>query len=271
MSAPARMPVVFISHGSPMVAVESDDYTRSLRRMGEELPRPTAIVVVSAHWESSAPVRVGSAERPPLIYDFGGFPPELYALQYPSPGDPTLAREIVASLKAAGIPTVAEERRGLDHGAWVPLLHAYPGADIPVVEVTLPSPRRPSDVLVLGQALAPLRDRGVLLVGSGGVVHNLRRVQFGDKNAAIEPWAQSFDDWVRGRLETLDTVGIADYRRVAPEAAASVPTTEHFDPIFMVLGASGKGDRVRDVYEGFQYGNLSMRTFALTDSASKKP
>jgi 4,5-DOPA dioxygenase extradiol len=182
-----------------------------------------------------------------------------------------LAREIVASLKAAGIPTVAEERRGLDHGAWVPLLHAYPGADIPVIEVTLPSPRRPSDVLVLGQALAPLRDRGVLLVGSGGVVHNLRRVQFGDKNAAIEPWAQAFDDWVRGRLETLDSVGIGDYRRVAPEAAASVPTTEHFDPIFMVLGASAEGDRVRDVHEGFQYGTLSMRTFVLSGSASKKP
>ncbi|HUR38282.1 MAG TPA: dioxygenase, partial [Planctomycetota bacterium] len=105
---------------------------------------------------------------------------------------------------------------------------------------------------------------------SGGVVHNLRRVQFGDKNAAIEPWAQSFDDWVRGRLETLDAVGMADYRRVAPEAAASVPTTEHFDPIFMVLGASDERDRVRDVYEGFQYGNLSMRTFALTNAGLQK-
>jgi 4,5-DOPA dioxygenase extradiol len=264
----SRMPVVYISHGSPMVAVESDDYTRALRRMGEELPRPKAIVVVSAHWESAAPVRVGSSERPPLIYDFGGFPPELYDLRYPSPGEPALARDIVERLKAAGFPAVGEEHRGLDHGVWVPLLHVYPGADIPVVEVTLPSPRRPSDILALGKALGPLRDRGVLLIGSGGVVHNLRRVQFGDKNAPIEAWAQSFDDWVRARLETLDTAAIADYRQLGPEASASVPTTEHFDPLFVVLGASGEGDRVRDIYEGFQYGNLSMRTVLL--SASQK-
>ncbi len=266
--ATSRMPVVYISHGSPMVAVETDDYTRALRRMGEELPKPKAIVVVSAHWESSAPVRVGSAERPALIYDFGGFPPELYQLKYPSPGDPSLAHDIVQSLKAAGIPAVGEDLRGLDHGVWVPLRHVYPGAEIPVVEVTLPSPRRPSDIVALGKALAPLRDRGVLLVGSGGVVHNLRRVQFGDKEAPIEAWAQSFDDWVRARLETLDTAAMTDYRRLAPEAASAVPTTEHFDPLFMVLGASGEGDRVRDVYEGFQYGNLSMRTVLI--SASRK-
>jgi len=271
MSSKARMPAVFISHGSPMVAVENDDYTRSLRRMAESLPAPTTIVVVSAHWEAAAPVRVGSSPRPPLIYDFGGFPTELYDLKYPAPGNPGTAQEIVRLLTATGIRAVEDPDRGLDHGAWVPLLHAYPGANVPVVEVTLPVPRKPAELLAMGKALAPLRDWGVLLVGSGGIVHNLRRVRFSDKNAPIEPWARSFDTWIRERLEAGDVDAIADYRQQGPEAAASVPTTEHFDPLFVVLGAMGRGERVQDVFEGFHYGNLSMRTFlGVDESAAQK-
>lgn len=262
------MPAVFISHGSPMVAVEKDDYTRALRTLGEGLPAPTTILVVSAHWEASAPVRVGSSARPPLIYDFGGFPGELYGLNYPAPGNPGTAREIVRLLTAAGIRAVEDPDRGLDHGAWVPLLHAYPDANVPVVEVTLPVPRKPAELLAMGKALAPLRDGGVLLVGSGGIVHNLRRVRFGDKAAPIESWARSFDTWIRERLEEGDVDAIADYRRQGPEAAAAVPTTEHFDPLFVVLGAMGPGERVQDVYEGFHYGSLSMRTVLV--SASQK-
>jgi 4,5-DOPA dioxygenase extradiol len=257
------MPVVFISHGSPMVAVENDPYTAALRRLGESLPKPKSILVVSAHWESPAPVRVGLTSRPETIHDFGGFPDDLYELQYPCPGDPRLAGEVVSMLNAADLRAVGDERRGLDHGAWVPLLHAFPGADIPVIEVTLPVPRSPSELLRLGQALSPLRSRGVLTIGSGGIVHNLRRVRFSDKAAPVEAWARSFDDWVRGRLEAGDVAGLSDYKSQAPEAASAVPTTEHFDPLFVVLGAAGTGFRVQDVHEGFQYGTLSMRTFSL--------
>ena len=264
MSSKSRMPTVFISHGSPMVAIEKDDYTQALWGLGDSLPAPTAVVVVSAHWEAAAPVRVTTSPQPPLIYDFGGFPAELYALQYRPPGNPGTAKDIVDRLTQAGISAVADAQRGLDHGAWVPLLHVYPDARVPVVEVTLPIPRTPASLLALGKALAPLRDGGVLLVGSGGIVHNLRRVRFDDKNAPIEPWARSFDDWVRGRLEEGDADAIADYKARAPEAAASVPTTEHFDPLFVVLGAMEKGERVKDVYEGVHYGNLSMRTFATS-------
>ena len=262
------MPVVYVSHGSPMVAVERDGYTEALRRMGETLTAPTAVVVISAHWESAAPVRVGSSERPSLIYDFGGFPPELYHLKYPAPGSPGIAKDIVQRLVAAGIPAVEDSQRGLDHGAWVPLRQIYPDAKVPVVEVTLPMPRTPAQLLAIGKALAPLRDQGVLIVGSGGIVHNLRRVVFADKNAPVEPWAKSFDDWVRARLEDKDVAALVDYRKRAPEAAASVPTTEHFDPLFVALGASGEEFEVKDVFEGFHHGNLSMRTVII--SASQK-
>jgi 4,5-DOPA dioxygenase extradiol len=262
----SRMPVVYLSHGTPLAAIEKDEYTRALRRAGEELPTPQAIVIVSAHAEAPAPVRVTSAERPRLVYDFHGFPEELYRLQYPSPGRPDLADEIVVALRAAGIRALPDPVRGLDHGAWVPLLHAYPAADIPVLEVTLPVPRIPEDLLAIGRALAPLRDRGVLLIGSGGVVHNLGRVRFGETQAPVDPWARSFDDWVRARVETLDVPGLLEYR-AAPGAALAVPTTEHFDPLFMVMGAALPGDRVVDLHEGFRYGNLSLRCFALTPAA----
>src|SRR5689334_14811455 len=137
----ARLPAVFVAHGSPMMAVEDDDATRMLAALGKRLPRPRALVVVSAHWEAPGATRVTAQERPPLIYDFGGFPPELYALKYPSPGDPVLAREIVSLLIAAGVPATVDPRRGIDHGAWVPMRHAYPSADVPLLEVSLPVPR----------------------------------------------------------------------------------------------------------------------------------
>lgn len=256
-------PLVFISHGSPMVGVEKDAYTKALRRMGEDLPLPRAIVVVSAHWESPAPIRVTGSERPKLVYDFSGFPEELYQLRYPSPGNPDLGREIVDLVSQAGFEAKLDPNRGLDHGAWVPMIHAYPDAKVPLLEMTLPIPRSAPELLKLGQALAPLRRQGILLVGSGGVVHNLGRLHWDDKDAPVDPWARRFDDWIRARLEKKEVEQIRDYATAAPESKVAVPTSEHFDPLFFVLGASSEADRVVDVYEGFQYGNLSMRTFIL--------
>ena len=257
------MPLVFISHGSPVVAIEQDDYTKALRRMGEDLPLPRAITILSAHWEAPAPIRVTGSEQPAQIYDFYGFPEELYRLKYSSPGQPDLAREIVQLLTAAGFAAQLDPTRGLDHGAWVPMILAYPDAKVPVIELTLPVPRSASELLKIGQTLAPLRERGVLLVGSGGVVHNLQRMHWGDKRASVDPWAHQFDKWVRSRLDKLDIQGLADYEATAPGSKLAVPTTEHFDPIFLVLGAASERDRVTDIYEGMDYGNLSMRTFAL--------
>jgi 4,5-DOPA dioxygenase extradiol len=258
-----RLPAVFLAHGSPMVAVELDDFTDALRRFGSSTPRPRAIVVVSAHWEAPGPVRVTAAERPPQIYDFSGFPPELYDVRYPAPGDPTLAAEIVKLLADAGIPAALDPKRGLDHGAWVPLHHAFPAADIPVVQVSLPTTRTPEDIAAVGKALAALRDRSVLLAGSGGIVHNLRRVRFDDKRAPVDAWAKEFDGWVAERAQRLDLTGLATYAGRAPQAALAVPTSEHFDPLFFVLGAGVPGDRVASFYEGFHHGNLSMRCLSL--------
>ena len=258
MGSPTRLPAAFLAHGSPMLAVESDDFTAMLRRWGGEL-RPRAIVVVSAHWEARGPFRITGAERPSLIYDFSGFPPELYDVRYPSPGDPALAAEIATRIEGAA---VADPKRGLDHGAWVPVLHAFPDAKIPILEVALPVPRTPEQLARAGKALAPLRGEGVLLIGSGGLVHNLRRVRFEDKAAPVDGWAGEFDRRVAERLTSLDPAALAGVLRT-PDAAEAVPTTEHFDPAFFVLGAALPGDALTWLYEGFHYGNLSMRSFEL--------
>lgn len=254
----ARMPVLFISHGSPMTGIEDDSYTAALEALGKKLPRPKAIVVVSAHWEAGPPVRITGGASPRLIYDFGGFPDELYSLPYPAQGDPRLGSEIARMLSAKVDP-----QRGFDHGVWIPLRRLYPAADVPVVAVSLTQGATPADYVGVGKALAPLRDRDVLLVGSGGVVHNLRRVRFGDKAAPLDDWAREFDGWVWERIQSGTHVPLVDYRRQAPHADLAVPTTEHFDPLFVALGAAGPDDRPRSVHEGFHYGNLSMRTFML--------
>jgi 4,5-DOPA dioxygenase extradiol len=245
-----------------MLAVEEDDFTRMLRRWGGT-QRPRAILVVSAHWEAPGAVRVTAAERPTLLYDFSGFPPELYDVRYPTPGDPALAAHVVGLLGKSGVTAVADPRRGLDHGAWVPIRHAFPSADLPVLEFSLSVPRTPDLLVQVGQSLAPLREDGVLLVGSGGIVHNLRRIRLDDKGAPVDPWAREFDAWVQERATSLDAGALAGYRREAPHAGESVPTSEHFDPVFFVLGAVLPGDRLFSLYEGFHYGNLSMRSFAL--------
>ena len=259
-----RIPAVFVAHGSPMVGLEDDAYTRSVEGLGDGLPEPRAIVVVSAHWEAAGPVRVTSNDKPQIIYDFGGFPAPLYQLEYPCPGSAELAREIVGLAQGSGLSAVEDERRGLDHGVWIPLRRAYPAADIPVVQVSLPRPRNPELLLRLGAALAPMREQGVLLIGSGGLVHNLGLVHFEEKAAPVDGWARDFDDWIGGRLAEMDIGAIAAYRYGAPRADLAVPTSEHYDPVFFTLGAAVEGERAVSFFEGFHHGNLSMRSFLLT-------
>jgi 4,5-DOPA dioxygenase extradiol len=260
MKSPQKSPAIFFSHGAPTLAIEPGDYGRALEEFGRSLaPRPRAIVVFSGHFEEPLPARATAAARPALIYDFGGFPDEMYRIRYPAPGDPELATEVAELLEHAGIPSAVDPSRGWDHGLWVPLRMAFPGADIPIVEVSQPAGAPPGKLLEMGAALAPLRDRGVVLAGSGGIVHNLRRVRFGD-GGAVDPWAKEFDDWVAERLETMDVASLVEYRTRAPHAALAVPTAEHFNPLFLVLGALSPDERAETIFEGFQYGNISLRS-----------
>jgi 4,5-DOPA dioxygenase extradiol len=255
-------PALFVSHGAPSAALEDDAYTRALGAWARARPRPRAVVVLSAHAEARGPVRVNTASHPSLVYDFYGFAPALYDLRYQAPGAPDLAREIAGALAEAGQEPVLDAQRGWDHGVWVPLRLLYPVADVPIVELSLPVPRTPAALLATGAALRPLRARGVLLLGSGGIVHNLHRLGPDDGGSPL-PWAAAFDGWVKERLLALDRESLAAYETLAPHAEQAVPTSEHFDPLFFVLGALDPNDRVESVYEGFRYGTLSLRSFAL--------
>ena len=256
-------PLLFVSHGAPNAALDDDAYTRALGGWARGRPRPRAIVVVSAHAEARGPVRVNAGREPALIYDFYGFSALLYDLRYPAPGAPDLAREVAEAFAGAGLEPVVDAQRGWDHGVWVPLRLLYPAADVPVVEVSLAVPRTPDRLLAMGRALAPLRERGVLLFGSGGIVHNLHRLRWDDAGGPPEPWAAAFGAWVDERLEARDLAALLDYASRAPHADLAVPTSEHFDPLFFVLGARDGRDEVESVYEGFRYGTLSLRSFAL--------
>jgi 4,5-DOPA dioxygenase extradiol len=239
-----------------MSALGGDHHAAALHRFGARHSDARAIVIVSAHWQADVPIRATAWERAPLLYDFGGFPPELYNIEYPAPGDPVLAARIEGA--------VLELRRGLDHGAWVPLRLAWPEATIPVVEVSLPN-AAPEEIFALGRRLRPFRDEGIVIAGSGGIVHNLGLVRFADKHAPIDPWAAEFDGWVADRVVRQDAAALFRYRTEAPHADAAVPTSEHFDPLFVTLGAAWPEERIETVYEGFHYGNISMRTFAFNN------
>jgi 4,5-DOPA dioxygenase extradiol len=246
-----------------MVALENEGWGRRLREFAASIPRPRAVVAVSAHFEAPSPVRITASQAPETVHDFSGFPPELSRIQYVARGDPDLAARIRNLLGRAGIAATLDPRRGLDHGAWVPLRFLYPKADVPVVEVSQPLPRTPRDALRIGEALSPLRSDGVLLLGSGGIVHNLRRLDPADDPARVATWARGFDEWMALRLEEMDVPTILGYRETAPSAESAVPGSDHFDPIFVVLGSAAPGERVRTLHEGFRYGSLSMRSFAL--------
>ncbi len=251
-----RMPSLFISHGSPRQALLDDDYALALRGFQYATGHPSAIVIVSAHFEEPSPIRVTTSEKPPMIYDFTGFEDALYKLTYSCPGAPRLAAEIIGRLKDAGFAAEADAGRGLDHGAWVPLRLGWHAACWPVIQVSL-STDSPSELMKIGRTLAPLREREVLLIGSGGVTHNLRR-----SGTEIAGANRAFDAWVRARLEALDVEAFRDWKRAVPQWELSHPTTEHFDPIHFVLGTLAPGERVDHIYEGMR-GTFSMRCFSV--------
>jgi 4,5-DOPA dioxygenase extradiol len=252
-----RQPVLFVSHGSPMRALEGGDWGMALRDLGRGLD-PAAILVVSAHWETEGRAHVTASPQPGVVHDFYGFPEPLYGLDYPSPGNLPLAGRILSLLKGAGIEAVPDPERPLDHGAWAPLIHLFPDADRPVLQLSQPLERTPQSLHAMGQALASLREEGLLIMGSGGIVHNLRRLAWGSE-AAPESWAADFDAWAAGRLDAGDADALLDWRRQAPEPALAHPRSEHWDPLFAALGAAGDA-KPRTIFEGFEHRNLSLRS-----------
>jgi 4,5-DOPA dioxygenase extradiol len=262
-----KLPAAFISHGAPTIALEEQGgFARALRAFGASVPRPRAVAAVSAHWTVPDGSAVTVSPRPPTVHDFGGFPEALYRIRYPAPGAPDVASAAARLLDAAGFPTALDPERGLDHGAWVPLRFVFPDADVPVFQIALPDGEEPEALYRFGAALAPLREDGVLLVGTGGVVHNLSRVRF-DGGGPPEPWASAFDAWAAERLARLDREGLARWRE-APHARLAAPTPEHLDPLLVVVGAASADETVSTIYEGFTYGNLSMRSIRIGPRAS---
>lgn len=253
------LPSLFVSHGAPTLPLDGASPARAfLGGLAARLPRPTAILAVSAHWETPRPA-LSSAARPETVHDFHGFPRALYALRYPAPGAPALAGRAAALLGAAGWQASLDPRQGLDHGAWVPLLLAYPEADVPVVQLSVLRGGDAGAHLALGRALAPLRQEGVLVLGSGGAVHNLRELSRG--GGATPGWARDFEDWLVGAVEAGDAAALAAWQDGAPSARRAQPSDEHFLPLFVALGAGGGGPG-RTLHRGFEHGSLSMAAFA---------
>ncbi|WP_285430570.1 class III extradiol ring-cleavage dioxygenase [Pseudomonas sp. fls2-241-R2A-110] len=247
-------PSLYISHGSPMLALEPGASGPALARLAAQMPKPRAIVIVSAHWESNE-LLVSGNPQPDTWHDFGGFPKALFEVQYPAPGHPQLAAEVVELLKAAELPARIDPKRPFDHGVWVPLSLMYPQADIPVVQVSLPTRGGPALQTRVGHALASLREHGVLLIGSGSITHNLRELDWHAGPESVEPWAKSFRDWMIEKLAANDEAALHDYRHQAPNAVRNHPSDEHLLPLYFARGAGGA---FSIAHQGFTMGALGM-------------
>jgi len=251
------MPTIFVSHGSPTLILDDVPARAFLASLGQLLPKPQAIVAVSAHWDTDVPA-VSLARKPETIHDFYNFPEPLYRLRYPAPGAPELAQRAQALLKNAGFGAAIDGVRGLDHGAWSPLLYAYPEADVPVVQLSIDETRAPAVHHELGVRLRALRDEGILILGSGDVVHNLHAYAWGGHPQEPYDWALRFEATVRARLQAGEHAPLVNYGAVGKDALLSVPTPEHYLPLLYVLGASFPGEPVTFPVQGMDGGSVSM-------------
>lgn len=252
------LPAIFVSHGSPTLPFDDVPARDFLRGLGTRFEAPKAILVASAHWDTQAPA-LNAVPRNDTVHDFYGFPPPLYELRYDAPGAPALAERAASLLSDAGATARIDATRGLDHGAWVPLMLAYPGAEIPVLQLSVQSHAGAAHHIALGRALAPLRSEGVLILGSGGFVHNLRAL---DWNNGPEPeWSRAFAAWTYKALMERDEMALADYRARAPQAKQAHPTEEHFMPLFVAYGAGGAN--AERLHTSVTFGSLRMDAYAF--------
>jgi 4,5-DOPA dioxygenase extradiol len=250
------LPTLFISHGSPMHAIQPGAVRAVWEGIARDLPRPKAILIASAHWETNLPAFTAAA-KPETIHDFYGFPQPLYEIQYPAKGDPELASRSVGLLKQSGLTAIEDPVRGLDHGAWSPLLHMYPKADVPVVQIAVQTKLGPKHHIALGRALAPLAGEGILIIGSGHLTHNLRERSDGGP----APYARAFQDWVKQRIDRHALDELADYRRLSPDGVRAHPTDEHFLPLFVALGSAAENYKSQRLYDGIEMGALAMDAY----------
>jgi 4,5-DOPA dioxygenase extradiol len=259
------MPVLFIGHGSPMNIVLDNNYTKSIVKLAKQFPKPRAILVISAHWLTNG-TYVTCVNKPKTIYDFYGFPDELYRVSYPSPGSPENAELAIKTVKSTDIKC---GDWGLDHAAWAVLKHMYPAADVPVFEMSLDyspynnwNPKSIEFHYKLGSELAPLRERGVLIIGSGNIVHNLGLIDF-DIDAKPVEWAVKFDGEIKQALVSGTHERLIKYLGIGKEALYAVPTLDHYLPMIYAIGLQKKEDKLEFIYEGFQHGSISMRAFQI--------
>lgn len=248
------LPALFICHGSPMLATQSTPYTEFLRDTGKQF-EPSAIVVLSAHWEQLTTTISFTEGTLETIYDFGGFPDELYRLTYPAKGSPAVAEKLEQRLRAAGIPTQRDVGRGLDHGSWVFLRHMYPKADIPIVSISVNPFLTTAEQLAIGKALKGLGEESILVIGSGTTVHNFNEINFHQKHP--EPWAVAFDDWIVQTLENQDREALLRYEELAPHARRAVPRAEHFVPLLHAYGSAPGLVAPKAIYKGYEMGTFS--------------
>jgi 4,5-DOPA dioxygenase extradiol len=246
-----------------MLALQDSPARRFLQGLGESLPRPKAIVVFSAHWETIGSPAVSLAEQPSTIHDFGGFPKALFDIQYHAAGTPEVAEHVAALFAAAGIPVGRSAQRGLDHGAWVPLSLIYPRADVPVMQISLVRGAGPAAHEMLGRALAQLRHEGVLVIGSGSLTHNLYEFRGQAVDAPAPGWVSEFEVWMRERLEAGDHAALLEYRNRAPAAAQNHPTEEHLLPLFVAIGAAGADAKAQLLHSSIEHGVLAMDAYAF--------
>lgn len=263
LAASEKMPVWFVGHGSPMNALEDNPFTRSLRKMGESVrdrQKPNAILVVSAHWLTRGSF-VNVLPKPETIHDFGGFPKALFDAQYPAPGAPDIAKE------TARLSSLLHESDdwGLDHGAWTILMHLFPGADIPVYQMSIDYYQPLEYHLKLAREIRSLRERGVLVIGSGNIVHNLRMsmTRFQTNDASPYDWAVEFDQWVYDKIRNRDFESLVDYEKAGTAGKLSVPTVDHYVPLLYTLGLADDKEEITQTYEEVTFGGISMRTFQV--------
>ncbi|RFU69434.1 dioxygenase [Peribacillus saganii] len=260
------MPSLFVAHGAPLLAIENNEYTRFLQLLGPSLPKPKAIVLFSAHWESSIQ-KVSNVDEFETIYDFGGFPESLYRIKYPAKGNETVTKVISDLFDSQGIPFQVDTARGLDHGAWVVLKMLYPDADIPVISMSVNPNLKPENQYKIGKTLSQLREDDILIIGSGGTVHNLGAITMAS-DGTVDQWAIGFDEWLERRINTWDLEALFKYSTLAPAAEFAVPPygNEHFIPLFYAMGSAEQERSAKLLHRSYRYGNLSHSVWQFGES-----
>ncbi|WP_408009550.1 dioxygenase [Pseudalkalibacillus sp. A8] len=261
------MPSLFIAHGAPLLAIESNTYTRFLYTLGRTLAKPRAIILFSAHWESPIQ-KVSDVDEFETIYDFGGFPEALYSIKYPAKGSGSVTEEIKDLFTKHGVPYEVDHKRGLDHGAWVVLKMLYPSAEIPVISMSVNPLLTPRQQYEIGRSLSHLRENDILIIASGGTVHNLSALRMGSDDGSVDQWALDFDEWLDLRLKNWDLESLFSYDSLAPAAELAVPPygNEHFIPIFYAMGAADQDQSATLLHRSYRYGNLSHSVWQFGES-----